>query len=128
MTRQLISSGSTFEAEIGYSRAVVDGDLIFVSGCTGYNYSTGEISPDVVSQTEQVMLNIESALREAGSGMKDVVRVRYVFPDRNDFPKCWPVLRKWFGEVRPAATMIQAGLLEEIMKVEIEVTAKKSVD
>jgi enamine deaminase RidA (YjgF/YER057c/UK114 family) len=93
-----------------------------------YNYSTGEISPDVVEQTEQVMLNIDAALREAGSGIKDVVRVRYVFPDRNDFPKCWPVLRKWFGDVRPAAIMIQAGLLEEIMKVEIEVTAKKSVD
>ena len=92
-----------------------------------YDYSTGEISPDVVEQTEQVMLNIDAALREAGSGMKDVVRVRYVFPDRNDFPKCWPVLRKWFGDVRPAATMIQAGLLEEIMKVEIEVTAKKSI-
>jgi enamine deaminase RidA (YjgF/YER057c/UK114 family) len=91
-----------------------------------YDYSTGEISPDVVEQTEQVMLNIDAALREAGSGMKDVVRVRYVFPDRNDFPKCWPVLRKWFGDVRPAAIMIQAGLLEEIMKVEIEVTAKKS--
>jgi len=92
-----------------------------------YDYSTGEISPDVVEQTEQVMLNIDAALREAGSGMKDVVRVRYVFPDRNDFPKCWPVLRKWFGDVRPAAIMIQAGLLEEIMKVEIEVTAKKSI-
>ena len=92
-----------------------------------YDYSTGEISPDVVEQTEQVMLNIDAALREAGSGIKDVVRVRYVFPDRNDFPKCWPVLRKWFGEVRPAAIMIQAGLLEEIMKVEIEVTAKKSI-
>jgi enamine deaminase RidA (YjgF/YER057c/UK114 family) len=92
-----------------------------------YNYNTGEISPDVVSQTEQVMLNIDAALRAAGSGIKDVVRVRYVFPDRKDFQKCWPVLRKWFGEVRPAATMIQAGLLEEIMKVEIEVTAKKSI-
>jgi enamine deaminase RidA (YjgF/YER057c/UK114 family) len=93
-----------------------------------YNYSTGKISPDVVEQTEQVMLNIDVALTEAGSSMKDVVRVRYVFPDRNNFPKCWPVLRKWFGDVRPAAMMIQAGLLEEIMKVEIEVTAKKSTD
>jgi enamine deaminase RidA (YjgF/YER057c/UK114 family) len=72
------------------------------------------------------MLNIEAALTEAGSSIKDVVRVRYIFPEKSDFPKCWPVLRKWFGDVRPAATMIQAGLLEEIMKVEIEVTAKKS--
>ncbi|KAE9370936.1 YjgF-like protein [Stipitochalara longipes BDJ] len=126
MPRQLISSGSSFESEIGYSRAVVDGDFVFVSGSTGYNYSTGEISTDVVKQTEQTMLNIEAALTEAGSSIKDVVRVRYIFPEKNDFPKCWPVLRKWFGDVRPAATMIQAGLLEEIMKVEIEVTAKKS--
>jgi enamine deaminase RidA (YjgF/YER057c/UK114 family) len=80
----------------------------------------------VVEQTEQTILNIEAALIEAGSSIKDVVRVRYILPQRKDFPKCWPVLRKWFGDVRPAATMIQAGLMEEIMKIEIEVTAKKS--
>jgi enamine deaminase RidA (YjgF/YER057c/UK114 family) len=79
----------------------------------------------VVEQTEQTILNIEAALTEAGSSIKDVVRVRYILPQKSDFPKCWPVLRKWFGEVRPAATMIQAGLMEEIMKIEIEVTAKK---
>lgn len=80
----------------------------------------------MVEQTEQTILNIEAALTEAGSSIKDVVRVRYILPQRKDFPKCWPVLRKWFGDVRPAATMIQAGLIEEIMKIEIEVTAKKS--
>jgi len=80
----------------------------------------------VVEQTEQTILNIEAALIEAGSSIKDVVRVRYILPQRKDFPKCWPVLRKWFGDVRPAATMIQAGLMEDIMKIEIEVTAKKS--
>jgi enamine deaminase RidA (YjgF/YER057c/UK114 family) len=79
----------------------------------------------VVEQTEQTILNIEAALTEAGSSIKDIVRVRYILPQKSDFPKCWPVLRKWFGEVRPAATMIQAGLMEEIMKIEIEVTAKK---
>jgi len=80
----------------------------------------------VAEQTEQTILNIEAALIEAGSSIKDVVRVRYILPQRKDFPKCWPVLRKWFGDVRPAATMIQAGLMEDIMKIEIEVTAKKS--
>jgi enamine deaminase RidA (YjgF/YER057c/UK114 family) len=80
----------------------------------------------VVEQTEQAILNIEAALTEAGSSIKDVVRVRYILPQKKDFPKCWPVLRKWFGDVRPAATMIQASLMEEIMKIEIEVTAKKS--
>jgi enamine deaminase RidA (YjgF/YER057c/UK114 family) len=91
-----------------------------------YNYETGEISPDVVEQTEQTILNIEAALTEAGSSIKEVVRVRYILPQKSDFPKCWPVLRKWFGDVRPAATMIQGGLMEEIMRIEIEVTAKKS--
>jgi enamine deaminase RidA (YjgF/YER057c/UK114 family) len=82
----------------------------------------------VVEQTEQTILNIEAALTKAKSSIKDVVRVRYILPQKSDFPKCWPVLRKWFGEVRPAATMIQAGLMEEIMKIEIEVTAKKPTE
>jgi enamine deaminase RidA (YjgF/YER057c/UK114 family) len=125
MSRKLITTSSTFESQIGYSRAVISGDLIFVSGTTGYNYTTNQISSDVMEQTEQALKNIEEALNEAGSGIKDVVRVRYVFVKREDFRKCWPVLRKWFGEVRPAATMIVAGLLEETMRVEIEVTAKK---
>jgi enamine deaminase RidA (YjgF/YER057c/UK114 family) len=71
------------------------------------------------------MRNIDSALREAGAGMEDVVRVRYILPDRSDFPKTWPVLQKWLGDVRPAATMIQAGLMEDVMRIEIEVTARK---
>ncbi|KXH64844.1 endoribonuclease L-PSP [Colletotrichum nymphaeae SA-01] len=125
MSRRNISSGSAFEAQIGYSRAVVSGDLIFVSGTTGYNYATGVISPNIVEQTEQTMENIAAALAEAGAEIKDVVRVRYILPDRNDFQKTWPVLQKYFGEVRPAATMIQAALMEDVMKIEIEVTAKK---
>ncbi|KAL2880698.1 hypothetical protein SGCOL_004076 [Colletotrichum sp. CLE4] len=127
MSRRNISSGSAFEAQIGYSRAVVSGDLIFVSGTTGYNYATGVISPNIVEQTEQTMENIAAALAEAGAEVKDVVRVRYILPDRNDFQKTWPVLQKYFGEVRPAATMIQAALMEDVMMIEIEVTAKKEV-
>ncbi|KAG7286984.1 hypothetical protein NEMBOFW57_006484 [Staphylotrichum longicolle] len=124
--RKLISSGSAFEAQIGYSRAVVSGDMVFVSGCTGYDYKTGAISDDVAEQAEQCMKNIAAALAEAGAEMGDLVRVRYILPDRKDFEKTWPVLQKWLGNVRPAATMIQAGLMEEVMKIEIEVTAKRA--
>jgi enamine deaminase RidA (YjgF/YER057c/UK114 family) len=123
--RRLISSGSRFEAEIGYSRAVVDGDWIFVSGTTGYDYKTMTISPDVVEQAGQCMRNIEAALAQAESSMRDVVRVRYILPDAADFPKCWPTLKKYFGDVRPAATMIAAGLIDADVRIEIEVTARR---
>lgn len=125
MARQLISSGSTFEAEIGYSRAVVDGEWVFVSGTTGFDYSTMTIQDDVVAQCEQCLKNIAHALQQAGSSLADVVRVVYVLPKADDFPACWPVLRKYFGEVRPAAMMISAGLADARMKIEIEVTARK---
>jgi enamine deaminase RidA (YjgF/YER057c/UK114 family) len=125
MARRLISSGSTFEREIGYSRAVVDGNWVFVSGTTGFDYTTMTIPAGIVEQTEQCLRNIESALEEAGSGLRDIVRVRYILPDSAEFPKCWPVLRKCFGEIRPAATMIAAGLADPRMKIEIEVTARR---
>lgn len=125
MTRQLISSGSTFEAEIGYSRAVVDGDWVFVSGTTGFDYSTMTIPEGLLEQTEQCLKNIEAALRQAGSSLADVVRVRYILPNAAEFPECWPVLRRHFGEIRPAATMIAAGLSDPRMRIEIEVTARK---
>jgi enamine deaminase RidA (YjgF/YER057c/UK114 family) len=125
MARRLISSGSAFEAEIGYSRAVVDGDWVFVSGTTGFDYSAMTIVDDVAGQCEQCLANIADALAQAGASLADVVRVNYVLPDRADFPACWPVLKKHFGEVRPAAMMIQAGLLDPRMKIEIEVTARK---
>ncbi|KAK0701678.1 Endoribonuclease L-PSP/chorismate mutase-like protein [Lasiosphaeria miniovina] len=125
-SRKLISSGSPFESKIGYSRAVVSGEFVFVSGCTGYDYKTGSISDDVVEQAEQSMKNIALALSEAGASLKDIVRVRYILPDRADFASTWPVLQKWLRDIRPAATMIQAGLMEEIMKIEIEVTARKT--
>src|SRR5579872_5037337 len=125
MKRTLISSGSTFETEIGYSRAVVQGDWVFVSGTTGFNYTNMTISDDLLEQTEQCLKNIAAALSQAGASLQDVVRVTYLLPDGSDFPKCWPVLRKYFGEVRPAATMISAGLADPRMQIEIEVTALK---
>lgn len=125
MARQCISSGSRFEAAIGYSRAVVDGDWVFVSGTTGFDYATMTIADEVAAQCEQCLQNIASALGQAGATMSDVVRVTYVLPDRRDFEPCWPVLRRWFGDSRPAAMMLQAGLLDPRMKIEIEVTARK---
>ena len=109
---------------MGYSRAVVAGDWVFVSGTTGFDYQTMSISDSVVQQAEQCLKNIESALIEAGSGLKDVVRVTYVLPNGADFEPCWPVLRRHFGDVRPAAMMISAGLSDPRMRIEIEVTAR----
>jgi enamine deaminase RidA (YjgF/YER057c/UK114 family) len=125
MTRRLISSGSTFEEQIGYSRAVVDDDWIFVSGTTGFDYGSMTISDSLVEQTEQCLRNIQSALEQAGASLRDVVRVTYVLPKGDDFPQCWPILRKYFGDVRPAAMMISAGLADPRMKIEIEVTARR---
>ena len=123
MERRLINSGSTFEQQIGYSRAVVAGDWVFVSGTTGFDYSTMTISGDIAEQTAQCLRNIGAALTEAGSSFADVVRVTYVLPDGSRFEECWPALREVFGEVRPAAMMIEAGLSDERMLIEIEVTA-----
>jgi enamine deaminase RidA (YjgF/YER057c/UK114 family) len=122
----LISSGSTFEQEIGYSRAVVDGEWVFVSGTTGFDYSSMTLPDDIVLQTEQCLRNIESALAQAGSGLRDVVRVTYIVPEAEEFSRCWPTLRQYFGEIRPAATMISAGLADPRMRIEIEVTARKA--
>lgn len=123
MTRTRISQGSTFEALIGYSRAVVDGRWVFVAGTTGYDYSTMSISTDVVAQATQALANIDDALRRAGSGAADVVRVHYLLPDAADFEPCWPVLRDYFAAALPAATMMVVGLATPEMKIEIEVTA-----
>jgi enamine deaminase RidA (YjgF/YER057c/UK114 family) len=123
MTRRFISSGSTFEQEIGYSRAVVDGNWIFVSGTTGFDYRTMTISGTLVEQTEQCLRNIQAALEQAGSSLRDVVRVTYVLPNAADFPQCFPTLRKYFADVRPAAMMISAGLSDPRIQIEIEVTA-----
>ncbi|VVJ16967.1 RidA/YER057c/UK114 superfamily [Amycolatopsis camponoti] len=121
--RRTILSGSTFEERIGYARAVVDGGRVYVSGTTGFDYSAMTISDDVVEQAAQCLRNIEAALAEAGCTFADVVRVRYLLPVREDFEPCWPVLRKAFADVRPAATMLQCGLADPRMKIEIEVDA-----
>ncbi len=123
--RRLISQGSPYETKIGYSRAVVDGDWIFVSGTTGYDYKTMEISPDPYEQTVQTLKNVAWALEQAGAGFADVVRVRYILPNTQDFEACWPALKDAFGNSRPAATMMSAGLIDPAMKIEIEVTARK---
>ena len=124
MTRRLISSGSKFEAEIGYSRAVVDGDYVFVAGTTGYDYATMTLSPGVVDQCRQTLKNIEAALREAGTSFDHVVRVTYILPNPADFEPCWPLLRQTFDKSRPAATMLSTALMNPDMKIEIEVTAR----
>lgn len=124
MKRRLISSGSEFEKKVGYSRAVVDGAYVFVSGTTGYDYASMTISDDVTVQAEQCLSNIQQVLLEAGSGMENIVRVTYILPDRDDFEACWPVLNKWLGTARPAATMFEARLLNDAMKIEIQVTAR----
>jgi enamine deaminase RidA (YjgF/YER057c/UK114 family) len=121
--RKLISSGSTFEKEVGYSRAVVAGEWVFVSGCTGFDYAKMSISDDLLEQTEQCFKNIEAALKQADASLKDVVRVTYILTEAAEFKRCWPILRKHFGEIRPASTMIAAGLADPRIKIEIEVTA-----
>ncbi|MBB6181390.1 RidA family protein [Pseudorhizobium flavum] len=119
-----ISSGSPYEARIGYSRAIVDGDMVYVSGTTGYDYSRMAMPEDVVDQTRNALATIDKALREAGSGLNDVLRVRYYLTDMADYEQIVPVLGAAFGEIRPAATMVVCGLIAPEMKVEIEVTAR----
>jgi enamine deaminase RidA (YjgF/YER057c/UK114 family) len=125
MERQLISTGSIFEREVAFSRAVVVDKMVFVSGCTGYDYSTTTISDNIVEQTEQTFKNIEFALSQAGSSLKDVVRVHYILSNPEEFEKCWPTIRKYFDDIRPACTVFCAKLTSEKNKKEIEVTAVK---
>ena len=124
-TRKLISSGSHFEKLAGYSRAVVDGDWVFVSGSTGMDYAAGTISDDVAEQTHQTFRNINAALAEAGATLADVVRVRVFVAERGDFEIVAPILGEYFGDIRPANTTAIAPLVDARMKVEIEVTAHK---
>jgi enamine deaminase RidA (YjgF/YER057c/UK114 family) len=126
MTRRLISSGSQFERDVGYSRVVVDEEWAFVSGTTGFDYATMTISDDVAEQARQALENITSALTDGGFSLADVVRATYYVPSAEDFPACWPVLHEYFGEIRPASTMLVAGLADPRMRIEIEVTARRS--
>ncbi|MBU2951523.1 RidA family protein [Tamlana agarivorans] len=125
MARKNVSSGSDFEDQIGYSRAVVKGNWIFVSGTTGYDYDTMCISDDIVEQTKQCFVNIIKVLEQVDSSLNDVVRVTYILPHANQFKDCWPVLKEYFSEIKPAATMFSAGLANDKMKIEIQVTALK---
>ncbi|ONG56734.1 hypothetical protein BKE38_05380 [Pseudoroseomonas deserti] len=124
MQKRLISSGSRFEAEIGYSRAVLVGDTVYVAGTTGYDYATMAIADDVAAQCDQAFRNIQAALAQAGASMDDVVRVTYIVPRREDWEPCWPVTRRWLGHARPASTLMHAGLQTDAMRIEIEVTAR----
>jgi enamine deaminase RidA (YjgF/YER057c/UK114 family) len=124
MERRLISSGSRFEEEIGYSRAVVDGDHVWVSGTTGYDYQAMTIADDVVAQAAQCFENIAAALAQAGASLDDVVRVLFIVPNRGDWQPCWPVVKRYLGKARPASTLIHAGLQTDAMRIEIEVTAR----
>ena len=126
MSRKLLSSGSTFEENVGYSRAVIHGNWVFVSGTTGYNYSSMTISDDIIEQAEQCLINIKETLEKAEASLSDVVRVTYILPNANEFESCWPVLNKYFSDIKPAATMFSAGLANDKIKIEIEVTALKS--
>lgn len=126
-SRIRISSGSRFEEEIGYSRAVIDGDHVWVSGTTGYDYATMTIADDVVAQARQVFENIAAALAQAGCSLDDVVRVLFIVPRREDWEPCWPVVKQYLGKARPASTLIHAGLQTDAMRIEIEVTARRPV-
>jgi enamine deaminase RidA (YjgF/YER057c/UK114 family) len=125
MARQLISSGSTFESLAGYSRAVVDGDWVFVSGTTGFDYSTMTIVPDLEGQTRQAFRNIAAALSQAGCSLTDVVRVHYYLTEQGDFERAAPIFGEFLARARPAATAIVCGLVDARMKIEIEVTARR---
>jgi enamine deaminase RidA (YjgF/YER057c/UK114 family) len=120
-----ISSGSSFEALAGYSRAVVDGDWIHVSGTTGFDYRDMSIVDDAVQQTHQCFSNISAALAQAGASLDDVVRVRYLFTDARLFDHVAPVFGHYFARARPAATAMVVGLIDPRMKIEIEVTARR---
>jgi enamine deaminase RidA (YjgF/YER057c/UK114 family) len=125
VTRRLISSGSPFEKSVGYSRAVVEGDWIFVAGTTGFDYESMSIPEDLAEQVHQAFRNIAAALEQAGAMLTDVVRANYIVPQAEDWPQITPILGHYFGEIRPASTVIVAGLIDPRIRIEIEVTAHK---
>jgi reactive intermediate/imine deaminase len=123
-SKQLISSGSSFEAVAGYSRAVVENGLVHVSGTTGFDYAAMTIQSDVIAQTHQCFANISAALKQAGASLDDVVRVHYLLTDARDFEALAPIFGQYFKTARPAATAMVVGLVDARMKIEIEVTAR----
>ncbi len=124
MTVRHISTGSPFEAQIGYSRAVVADGWVFVAGTTGYDYASMVMPDSIVDQCRNALGTIAKALEEAGSGLDHVVRVNYIVTDVDEWPACWPITSETFATARPAATMISARLQNPEMKIEIEVTAR----
>jgi enamine deaminase RidA (YjgF/YER057c/UK114 family) len=127
MTVRHITTGSPFEAEIGYSRAVVVDGWVFVAGTTGYDYASMTMPDSIEAQCRNTLDTIAKALEEAGSGLDHVVRVNYIVPDTTEWPACWPITSAAFAIARPAATMISAQLQNPEMKIEIEVTARVPV-
>lgn len=125
MARRLISSGSSFERVAGYSRAVIDGDWVFVAGTTGFDYATMTIAEDLAAQTHQCFRNIQSALQEAGASLDDVVRVHYYLTEESHFEQAAPIFGQYFATARPAATALLCKLIDKRIKIEIEVTARK---
>jgi len=123
--RQLISTGSPFEKTMGYSRAVVQGPFCFVSGTTGYDYSKMEMPADVATQAAHALDTISAALGQAGFALSDVVRATYYLTQPEDADAVIPVLGRYFGEIRPAASLVFCRLMKPEMKIEIEVTAYK---
>jgi enamine deaminase RidA (YjgF/YER057c/UK114 family) len=126
MSRRLISTGSPLEKTAGYSRAVIDGDFAFVSGTTGYDYATMTMPSDVTSQTRNCFGTIESALKDGGFALDDIVRATYYITDAGDADTVLAICGETLGNIRPAATLlVVAGLYKPEMKIEIEVTAKR---
>lgn len=125
LERQLIFDDTTFEDEIGYSRAVITGPWVHIAGTTGLDYTTLELKEGVLEQATQCLLNIGSVLERAGAAWEDVVLVRYIFAKSDDFRPCWPLFRAQFHHIRPAATMFVAELADPRVLVEIEVIACK---
>jgi enamine deaminase RidA (YjgF/YER057c/UK114 family) len=124
VTVRHISTGSPFEKQIGYSRAIVADGWVFVAGTTGYDYENMTMPDSIEAQCKNTLATIAKALEEAGSGLDHVVRVTYIVPDKSEWPKCWPITSAAFANAKPAATMISAELQNPEMKIEIEVTAR----
>ena len=127
MTVRHISTGSPFEEQIGFSRAVVADGWVFVAGTTGYDYASMTMPNSIEEQTANALATISNALAQVGSSLNDVVRVNYIVPDAQEWPACWPLTSKAFSVAKPAATMISAQLQNSEMKIEIEVTARLSI-
>lgn len=123
MPRQLISTGSDFEKNAGFSRAVVQGDWCFVAGTTGYDYETMTMPEDILAQTRNCLTTIRRAMEQAGFSIDDVVRVNYYITAASDADLVFPVLGEFFANIRPAATMVVCELIKSEMKIEIDVTA-----